>query len=80
MRNTLHEIDSRMEKAEDQISDLKDKVMESNQAEQKRQKRMMQNENRLRELGDPIKCNNSHVIGEVPEKEREGCQEIYLKQ
>ena len=48
--------------------------MESSQAEQKREKRIMQNENRLRELSDSIKCNNTHSTGgsEVEEKERGG--------
>ena len=50
--------------------DLEDKVMESNQAERKRAKRIMQNENILKELSDSIKCNNVCIIG-VPEEERE---------
>ena len=44
--------------------------MESNQVKQKREKRIMQNENRLREFSDSIKHNNIHIIG-VPEEERE---------
>ena len=40
-------MNSRMEKAEEQISDLKYRVMDSNQAKQKREKNNMQKENRL---------------------------------
>ena len=43
--------------------------MESNQAEQKREKRIMQNENRVRELSDSIKHDNVHITG-VPEEEK----------
>jgi len=43
--------------------------MESNEAEQRREKRIMQHETRLRELSDPIKHNNTHIIG-VPEEEK----------
>lgn len=34
-------MNSRMEEAEEQISDTEDRVMENNQAEQKREKRIM---------------------------------------
>lgn len=38
MRNTLDGMNSMMEKGEEQINDLKDRVLESNQAEQERRK------------------------------------------
>ena len=60
---------SRLEEAEEWINDLEDKVMESNEAEQKRERRIMQNENRLRELNDSIKCNNIHIIG-IPKEQK----------
>ena len=68
MRNTLDGMNSRLKEAEERINDLEDRVMEKNQDEQKREKRIMQNENRLRELSDFIKHNNIHIIG-VPEEE-----------
>ena len=68
MRNTLDGMNSRLEESEEWIHDLENRVMESNQAEQKREKWIMQNKNRLRELSDSIRCNNIHII-EVPEKE-----------
>ena len=61
--------------AEEWINDLEDKVMESNEAEQKTERRIMQQEDRLRELCDSIKHNIIHIIGD-PEKKG---KKIYLK-
>ena len=47
--NTLEGINSRLEDAEEQISDLEDRVMESNQAEQQKGKGIKK-ENQLRNL------------------------------
>jgi len=44
--------------------------MESNQAEQKREKRIMHNQNRLKKLSDSVKHSNIYIMG-VPEEERE---------
>ena len=43
--------------------------METNEAKQKRERRIMQYEKRLRELCDSIKHNNTHIIG-VTEEEK----------
>jgi len=45
--------------------------MESNQAEQRRGKKIMQIENSLRDLSDSIKCNNIHITGIQEEEERD---------
>jgi len=50
--------------------------MESNQAEQMREKRIMQSKNRLRELGDSIKCKNVNII-EIPEKRKKGAENLF---
>ena len=79
MRNMRGGRDDRLEEGEEQINDLENRVVESNQAEQKRETRIMQKETRLRELSDSAKCNNIHII-EVPEEKREKRgQNIYLK-
>ena len=57
--------------------DLEDKIMESNEAEQKR--RIVQYKNRLRELSDLIKCNNIYILGVPEEEEREKGQKFYFK-
>ena len=41
-----------MHKAEEQISDREDKMMESNEAEEKRETKVRNHEDRLRELGN----------------------------
>ena len=62
----------------EQINDLEDRVTESNQAEQKREKRIMQNENRPKELNDSIRSNNIHIIGVPEEEEREkGAENLF---
>lgn len=53
--------------------------MESNQPAQKRAKRIMQHENRLREFSDSMKHNNIYIIG-IPEEEREKGTEILLEE
>ena len=45
--------------------------MENNKAEQKRERKILQNKNRLRELSDSIKRSNICIIGIPVEKERE---------
>ncbi|VFV37947.1 Hypothetical predicted protein [Lynx pardinus] len=50
IKNALDGISSRLQKIEGQINDLEDRGMASNQAEQVRGKRIMQNKDRLREF------------------------------
>ena len=42
MKNTLEEINSRLEDAEERISDFYDMVIESNQTEQQKEKRKIE--------------------------------------
>jgi len=61
----------RMEEAEEQISDIEDKIMEKNEAENEREGKILDHEGRLRELSYSIKHNNILFIG-VPEEEERG--------
>ena len=78
MKNTLEGINSRITEAEEQISDLEDRMVELTAAEQTKEKRMKRNEDSLRDLWDNIKHNNICTIG-VPEgEEREkGPEKIF---
>ena len=54
--------------AEDRISELEDKMVEINESERKKEKRIKRNEDRLRDLWSNVKCPNFQVIG-VPEED-----------
>ena len=68
---------SRIQEAEEQISEVEDRLVEITDVEQEREKRLKRNEC-LRELWDNVKCTNIHIIG-VPEgEEREkGTEKIF---
>ena len=54
MRNTLEGINSRITEAEEQKSDLEDRMVEFTAMEQNKEKRMKRNEDSLRDLWDNI--------------------------
>ena len=78
MKTTLEGINSRITEAEEQISDLEDRMVEFTAEEQTKEKRMKRNEDSLRDLWDNVKCNNIRIIG-VPEGEErdKGCEKIF---
>ena len=61
-------MNSRITEAEEQISDLEDRVVEITATEQNKEKRKKRNEDSLRDIWNNIKCNNIYIIG-VPEGE-----------
>ena len=63
MNNTLEGINRRITKAEKQINDLEDRMVEMTATEQNiEKKRMKRNEDSLRDLWDNIKHTNIHII------------------
>ena len=75
MKTTLEGINSRITEAEEQISDLEDRMVEFTAPEESKEKRRKRNEGSLRDLWDNISCNNICIIG-VPEGgEREKTRE-----
>ena len=50
MKNTLEGLNSRITEAEEQISDLEDRMVEITATEQKKGKRMTRNEDSLRDF------------------------------
>ena len=69
-----------LQDAEEWISNLEDRVMEITQLEQKKEKRLLKNEDSLRDLWENIKHTNIHSIG-IPEGEERDRKEqkTYLK-
>ena len=72
MNSTLEGIHSRIMKAEAQINDLGDKMVEITIVEQNIEKRMRRNENSLRDIWDNIKLTNLHNIGPQKEEREKG--------
>ena len=66
--NTLEACNSRITEAEDRISKAEDRMVEINEAERIKEKRIKGNEDNLRDLWDNVKCPNIRIIG-VPEEE-----------
>ena len=58
IKNSLEGINSRITEAEEQVSDLEDKIVEVTTAEQNKEKRMKRIEDSLRDLKDNIKHTN----------------------
>ena len=58
MKNTLEGINSRITKAEEQVSELEDRMVEINEAEWKKDKRIERNEDSHRDLWDNVKHPN----------------------
>ena len=69
MKNSLEGLNFRVEDTEENISELDERLEEIIQAEQKKEKRIRQNDNTLRELCGNIKCTNIRIIG-GPEREQ----------
>ena len=54
--------------AEDRISEVEDKMVEINEGDRKKEKRIKRNEDNFRDLWDNVICPNIQIIG-VPEEE-----------
>ena len=68
LKNTLEGINSRITEAEEQRSDLEEKIVEIMTTEKNKKKGKERTEDILRYVWDNIKCNNIRIIG-VPEEE-----------
>ena len=62
-------IKSKLDEAEDRISELANKVGKNNQKELEKEQRLRKNEEGLREIQDNMEHNNIHIIG-IPEGNR----------
>ena len=78
MKNSLEGINSRITEAEEEISDLEDKIVEITTAEQNKEKGMKRIEDSLRDFWDNIKCTNIRIIGVSEEEEKKkGTEKIF---
>ncbi|KAF0880195.1 LORF1 protein, partial [Crocuta crocuta] len=71
---------ARIDKAEEQISDIENKIMENNEVEKKRETKVLNHKGRLREFSDLLRCSNIHIIRVPEDEEREKGAKCLLKQ
>ena len=69
---------SRLDEAEDWISNLEHKVEKNTQSEQQKEKRILKDEDNVRDFCDNMKCNNMGIIGVGEGEEREQGIEKFL--
>jgi len=62
IQNRLDVLTTRMEEAKEQTSYKEDRIMENNEAKQKRERKILDHESRFRELSDSIKHSNTCII------------------
>ena len=58
IKSTLEGTNSRIMEAGNRINEVEDRMVEINEAERKKEKRIKRNENHLRDLWDNVKCPN----------------------
>ena len=79
IKNTLEPTNSRITGAEDRIGELEDRMVEINESERKKEKRIKRNEDNLRDLWDNVKRPNIRIIG-VPEEDKKKDHEKILEE
>ena len=62
IKNTLEGANSRIMEAEDRISKVEGRMVEINEAERKKEKRIKRNEHNLRDLWGNVKCPNIRIM------------------
>ena len=78
IKNSLEGINSRITEAEEQITDLENKIVEITTTEQNKETKMKRIEDSLRDLWDNIKWTNIRILG-IPEGEekKKGTEKIF---
>lgn len=76
----MEALTARINEAEDRISDLEDKMSEKKEEDEKRDKQLLDHEERIREISDTIRRNNIRIIGIPEEDEIERGPEGILEQ
>ena len=71
MQNKLDGITASIREAEERIGEIEDNIMENDEAEKRRERKLLDHKGRSRDLNDSVKCNNICIIGIPEEEERE---------
>ena len=66
--------------AEDRINEVEDRMVEINETERKKERRIKRNEDNLRDLWDNVKCPNIRIIGAPEEEDKKKDHEKILEE
>ena len=84
MNNAINEIKGTLEgtnsgiiEVENRISEVEDRMVEINEAERKKEKRIKRSEDNLRDLWGNVKCPNIRIIGVPEEDKKKGHEKIF---
>ena len=76
IKSTLEGTNSRISEAEYRLSVVEERMVEINEAEGKKEKRIKRNEDNLRDLWDNVKCPNTRIIRALEEDKKKGHEKI----
>ena len=79
IKNTLEGTNSRITEAEDRISEVEHRMVEINEAERKKEKRTLKNEDNIRDLWDNVKHPKIQTIGVSEEEDKKKGHEKILE-
>ena len=80
MQSNLEVLTMRVNKLEEQVSDMEYKLMTRRETEEKREKQLKDHEDRLKEINDSLRRKNLHLIGVPKGAERERGPEYVFEQ
>ena len=80
IKNTLEGTNSIIMEAEDRISKVEDRMVEINETERKKEKRIKRNEDNLRDVWDNVKRPNIQITGVPEEEDKKKDHEKILKE
>ena len=79
IKNMLEGTNSRITEAEDRVSEVEDGMVEKNELEREKEKRILKNEDNLRDLWDNGKCPNIWIIESQKKKTKRKTERKYLR-
>ena len=79
IKSTLEGTNIRITEAEDRISEVEYRMVEINEAERIKEKRIKRNEDNLRDLWDNVKRPNIQIIGVQKKKTKRKATRSYLR-
>ena len=76
IKSTMGGSNSRIPEGEDRISEVDGRMVEINETQRRKEKRIKRNEDNLRDLWDNVKCSNILIIRVLEQDKKKGHEKI----